>query len=78
MTKEGQANLAFEATEESTNNRNFEEPNAQNDPEIEASCRLFGLIKLPHFCQRLFLSAAWILVFLSLASTIQVKKLKFN
>lgn len=36
-------------------------------------CSFFGCFRLPGLFQRLFLRAAWILVFLSWAATIQVR-----
>lgn len=45
---------------------------AFQEEEVESRCQLLGLIPLPASFQRLFVSASWILVFLSLASTIQV------
>ena len=79
---DGQANLAFESIEtdeqpsqvasKATNVPNVPESSEQEEPSTSPDCRLFGLVRLPQPFQRLFLNAAWILVFLSLASTIQV------
>ena len=44
----------------------FEEPE-------EVKCQFLGFLPIPKICQKWFLTAPWILVFLSFASTIQVR-----
>ena len=46
----------------------FEDPEDKSD---KVKCQIFGCVNLPEFCQRWFLNAPWILVFLCWASTMQ-------
>ena len=80
VTSLGQSNEAFEVSEEDNvvpcpreavqKAFNLPEDSIQDGSK---GCRLFGLIALPEILSKLFLNAAWILVFLSWASTIQVR-----
>ena len=84
--QDGQANQAFEASEddivvpdgpEKANKKDtktdFYPVESVDDIEDENSvCKFFGIFPLPKICSKLFLNAAWILIFLSWASTIQV------
>ena len=47
----------------------FEEPEEPEEPK----CQFLGFLPIPKICQKWFLTAPWILVFLSFASTIQVR-----
>ena len=86
VTSLGQSNEAFEVSEEDNvvpYPREAVQKGAFNLPEDSIQdgskgCRLFGLIALPEIFSKLFLNAAWILIFLSWASTIQVRFLKKN
>ena len=79
VTSLGQANEAFEVSDEDnvvpcpgkTVQKVFNPDDSVQDE--SKGCRLFGLIALPEILSKLFLNAAWILVFLSWASTIQVR-----
>ena len=46
---------------------------AFDDPEDSVKCQCLGFLPVPKICQKWFLTAPWILVFLSLAATIQVR-----
>lgn len=73
--EEGQNNPGFVASlddEVNTQRPSGDVKEAFQDEDEDSRCRVFGLIPLPSSFQRLFVSASWILVFLSLASTIQV------
>jgi len=82
--QDGQANQAFEANEDdnvvpdgpekakAAKKDTKEAFDPVDDIEDESSgCKLFGIFPLPEICSKLFLNAAWILIFLSWASTIQ-------
>ena len=43
----------------------------EDHSDTPVKCQLFGCVKLPQFCQKWFLSAPWVLVFLCWASTMQ-------
>ena len=88
--QEGQANQAFEANEDdtvvpdgpekdtkkATKKATIEAFDPVDDIEDESSgCQFFGIFPLPEICSKYFLNAAWILIFLSWASTIQVNNL---
>ena len=89
--QDGQANQAFEASEddivvpdgpEKANKKDtkkeFYPVESVDDIEDENSvCNFFGIFPLPEICSKLFLNAAWILIFLSWASTIQVQLIFF-
>ena len=84
--QDGQANQAFEASEDDIvvpdgpekakkkdTKKDFYPVESVNDIEDGNSvCKFFGIFPLPEICSKLFLNAAWILIFLSWASTIQV------
>lgn len=71
---EGQNNPAFVASLDDEVSIQRPPPGEAKEAfqEEEVECQFLGLIPLPASFQRLFVSASWILVFLSLASTIQV------
>ena len=67
----------FEGGEEKYRNTEYQQnqihqDTLDTDDAISQECRLFGIFSLPKVFQRLFLNAAWILVFLSWAATLQV------
>ena len=86
--QDGQANQAFEASEddivvpdgpEKDTKKDFYPVESVDDIEDENSvCNFFGIFPLPEICSKLFLNAAWILIFLSWASTIQVIDFFYN
>ena len=84
--QDGQANQAFEASEDDIavpdgpekankkdTKKDFYPVESVDGIEDEKSvCNFFGIFPLPEICSKLFLNAAWVLIFLSWASTIQV------
>ena len=84
--QDGQANQAFEASEDDIavpdgpekankkdTKKDFHPVESVDDIEDKTSvCKFFGIFPLPEICSKLFLNAVWILIFLSWASTIQV------
>ena len=90
--QDGQANQAFEASEDDIvvpdgpekadkkdTKKDFYPVESVDDIEDENSvCNFFGIFPLPEICSKFFLNAAWILIFLSWASTIQVIDFFYN
>ena len=78
--QKGRSNEAFEGLEDEVGPNDRSKPTISLDHQVpettnqieDQTCRLFGLLPLPQCFQNVFLSAGWILVFLSLAATIQV------
>ena len=84
--QDGQANQAFEASEDDIvapdgpekakkkdTKKDFYPVESVDDIEDgKSACKFFGIFPLPEICSKLFLNAAWVLIFLSWASTIQV------
>ena len=69
--------FSYIIAENPENPENLKEPKPniveafEDTDKAQPKCQLFGCLRLPEFCQRWFLNAPWILVFLCWASTMQ-------